>query len=161
MSDTQEIHAHIGQVKIGHEGQALHALLGSCIGIGFLWVPQRVYGLAHCLLSSSQAKSFEIGARHVDQAIHSLLELMNIGPDDRRGVHVFLAGGGNMTMPADADPKRLVGKANADFAKKIVREQKLRLCHTDLGGCNARKVVIDCSTGEFSINVIPRLGGAL
>lgn len=158
MTESTEVHARIGQVKIGREGQCLHALLGSCVGIGFLFADRKVYGLAHCLLSNSRAETHETGARHVDQAVHSLLKLMEIGPDERRRVHVILAGGGNMTMDEDADPKRLVGKTNADFAKKVIRENKLRLCDTDLGGTNARKVVIDCSTGDYSIKSIPRLG---
>ncbi len=160
MTPENELHAQIGQVKIGREGQTLHALLGSCVGIGFLFPERGVYGLAHCLLSKSPEVPKNLGARHVDQAIYSLFELMELAAHDARKVQVIVAGGGNMTMPDATAPSRLVGSINAEFAKKKLREQRLNIVHDDLGGNNARKVVIDCTTGTFNIKHIPKLGAA-
>lgn len=157
MTPKNELHAHIGQVKIGRSGQFLHALLGSCIGIGFLHHDKGVYGLAHCLLSESPTAPTKIGARYVDQAVFSLMKLMEIGDEERRRVHVFIAGGGNMTRASEESSKRLVGTINAEFAKKVLRERRLRLIHEDVGGQNGRKVIIDCSTGDYKIKTIPRM----
>ena len=159
MTPENEHHAQIGQVKIGRPGDYLHALLGSCIGIGVLHPDEEVYGLAHCLLSESPEPIKKIGARHVDQAVYSLMKLMDIHEENRRRVNVFIAGGGNMTHAADST-SRLVGSVNSAFAKKILRQHRLRLIHEEVGGCNARKVIIDCSTGDFEIKNIPRLGAA-
>ena len=158
MTTVTELHAQIGQVKIGRPGDELHALLGSCIGIGFLHRDEQIYGLAHCLLSKSPKLTKQISGRYVDQAIFSLSRLIGVTPENRRRIHVFIAGGGNMTHGADADRNRLVGSTNSDFAKKTLREQRLRLIHEDVGGCNGRKVVIDCTTGDFTIKAIPRIG---
>ncbi len=160
MTPEDELHAQIGQVKIGRDGQALHALLGSCVGIGFLFPERGVYGLAHCLLSKSPDVPREIGARHVDQAIYSLFKLMELAAHDARKVQVILAGGSNMTMPTVTTQSRLVGAINAEFAKKKLIEHKLNIIHEDLGGTKARKVVIDCTRGEFAIKHIPKLGAA-
>lgn len=160
MTPANEHHAHIGQVKIGREGDYLHALLGSCIGIGVIHRDEGVYGLAHCLLSKSPKPLKEIGARHVDQAVYSLMKLMEINEENRRRVSVFIAGGGNMTRSADAAPSELVGSVNAKFAKKVLREHRLRLIEEEVGGCNARKIIIDCTTGDYEIKNIPRLGAA-
>ncbi|NQY15432.1 MAG: chemotaxis protein CheD [Henriciella sp.] len=160
MTPANELHAQIGQVKIGRPGEYLHALLGSCIGIGVLHPDEEVYGLAHCLLSKSPDPIKKIGARHIDQAVYSLMKLMDIHEENRRRVNVFIAGGGNMTRAPDATSDKLVGCVNFQFAKKLLREKRLRLIHEEVGGCNARKVIIDCSTGEFEINNIPRLGVA-
>eukprot|EP00903_Cladosiphon_okamuranus_P002593 g2591.t1 len=103
----------------------------------------------------------KIGARHVDQAIYSLMKLLDIHEENRRRVNVFIAGGGNMTRESDASPEKLVGSVNAEFAKKVLRQKRLRLIHEEVGGCNARKVIIDCATGEFEIKSIPRLGAAV
>ncbi len=158
MNERSELHAQIGEVRIGKQGQSLHALLGSCIGIGFMWPKRGIFGLAHCLLSQSPTITEEIGARHVDQAVRSLTKLMEIGPDDRRKIQVVLAGGGNMTMADATPPSQLVGSINAVFAKKFLKQAGFRVFHDDLGGSNARKVLIDCTTGEFTIRRIPRLG---
>ena len=160
MTPANEHHAQIGQVKIGRPGEYLHALLGSCIGIGVLHPDEQVYGLAHCLLSKSPDPIKKIGARHVDQAVYSLMKLMDIHEENRRRVNVFIAGGGNMTQAEDASTSRLVGSVNSEFAKKLLRQKRLRLIHEEVGGCNARKVIIDCSTGEYEIKNIPRLGSA-
>ncbi len=155
-----ELHVHIGEVKTGKEGDVLHALVGSCIAIGFLHKKRNICGLAHCLLSKSTSDKFEIGGRYVDQAIYSLLTLMEIPPEDVRNIRAIVAGGGNMTMPSNASRKKLVGSTNADFARKTLRERRIRITHEDLGGLNARKVIIDCSSNDFTVKDIPRLGAA-
>lgn len=156
VNDIQKIHVQIGEVKIGHAGQSLTAILGSCIGLGFLNPLKGVYGLAHCLLSKSQNISEEIGGRHVDQAIRSLQSLMELSQTDLRKLQVIIVGGANMTMPADTNPDRLVGSINARFAYKALRELGIRNIHEDVGGKHGRQVAIDCSSGEFTVASIPR-----
>lgn len=158
MSAPESLPVQIGQVKIGREGQELNAILGSCIGIGFLHKDRGVYGLAHALLAKSDGPTAKGDGRHVDQAIESLLKMMEIRDDERRKVRVFLCGGANMTKPVGTDPKRLVGSSNASFAKKAVKAAGMRVSHEDMGGENGRRVTIDCSSGEFEIATIPRLG---
>lgn len=158
MHSVQKIHVQIGEVKIGREGQILNAILGSCIGLGFLYPQKGVFGLAHCLLSRAKTETDEIGGRNVDQAIYSLQSLMDVSKLDFRKIQVIVAGGSNMTMPADTDPKRLVGSINANYAYKSVRALGLRNIHEDVGGELGRQVTIDCTSGEFSIASIPRSG---
>ncbi len=155
---SNDLHVHIGEVKIGTEGDTLHALLGSCIGIGFLYPETNHYGLAHCLLADSQKTKHTIGGRHVDQAVFSLCKLMKIDKVNVKKVRAVIVGGGNMTKPSDANSGRLVGSINADFAKKKLREERIKIIHEDLGGMFGRKIEIDCSTGKFTVNRIPRLG---
>lgn len=160
MSSIEKLHVQIGQVKVAGAGQSLEAILGSCIGIGFLCPSKGKYGLAHALLAKSTgpAQTKDSG-RHVDHAIQSLMSMLEIGQDERREVRVFLAGGANMTMPPGSDPSRLVGTVNANFARKALREAKLRVIEDETGGDNGRRVTIDCTSGEYSIQTIPRLGG--
>ena len=158
MTGVESLPVQIGQVKIGREGQSLNAILGSCIGLGFLHPTEGVYGLAHALLAESTGPKTKGDGRHVDHAIASLLDQMDISGKEKRKVQVFLAGGANMTLPEDTDPKRLVGRVNADYARKAVRQAGLRVTHDDTGGVLGRRVTIDCSTGEFAIASIPRLG---
>lgn len=156
---TEKLHVTIGKVKIGKAGQSLHAILGSCVGIGFLFIERGVFGLAHCLLSKSNTTSDELSGRHVDSAISSLSAMMELTPPDRRKVAVILAGGANMTMPDSTDPKRLVGRVNAEFALKTLKEFGFRVRHDDLGGNLGRQVTINCNDGTYDIAKIPRLGG--
>ncbi|KZY40296.1 chemotaxis protein CheD [Roseovarius sp. HI0049] len=159
MTTAQKIHVQIGEVKIGRPGDILTAILGSCIGLGFLYPARGIFGLAHCLLSDSGAVSDKIGGRHVDQAVRSLVSLMEIGPPDHKHIKAIVIGGANMTMPPDTDPRRLVGTTNSGSAYRAVRKLGLRNIHEDTGGVLGRQVTIDCTTGEFDVVQIPRLGG--
>ena len=159
MSVEASLPVQIGEVKIGRAGQSLNAILGSCIGLGFLHRDKGLYGLAHCLLANSGGQQSNKGdGRHVDQAILTLLREMEISDKEKRRVQVFIAGGANMTLPAETEAKRLVGRVNADFARKALRDAKLRIMRDDTGGQNGRRVTINCTTGEFTIESIPRLG---
>lgn len=160
MSETrlEHIPVQIGEVKVGRAGQSLNAILGSCIGLGFIAPKMGVCGLAHALLAKSSETSAKSDGRHVDQAIATLLDQMGVGPDDVRDVRTFIAGGANMTLPVGTDPARLVGATNADFARKALRAARLRIVHDDTGGEHGRRVTLDCTTGDFSIATIPRLG---
>jgi chemotaxis protein CheD len=83
---------------------------------------------------------------------------MDVTDQERRKLKVFIAGGANMTMPVGTAPKRLVGTVNADFTRKALKEAGLRLQKDDTGGHRGRRVVIDCTTGDYTINTIRRLG---
>lgn len=159
MTTLTKIHVQIGQVKTGKPGQILTAILGSCIGLGFLYPGRDIFGLAHCLLSDSGKVTDQIGGRHVDQAVRSLVSLMELKPPDYRHVKAIVVGGANMTMPPDTDPKRLVGTINSGSAYRAVRNLGLRNIYEDTGGVLGRQVTIDCTTGEFEVAQIPRLGG--
>lgn len=159
MSGGEKLHVTIGQVKIGRAGQSLHAILGSCIGIGVLFPDRGLYGLSHCLLSQGDTVTKDAPGRHVNTAIETLAEMMELTPPDRRKVRVIVAGGANMTMPKGTDPKRLVGSANASYALKALKEAGFRVQHDDLGGLQGRQVTINCDEGSYTIANIPRLGG--
>ena len=45
--NNKNCNVHIGEVKTGSGDVELQTILGSCIGIGFLWKKRGVYGLAH------------------------------------------------------------------------------------------------------------------
>lgn len=158
-TDTEKLHVKIGQVKTGQPGQCLTAILGSCIGLGVLDPDNGICGLAHCLLSKSDQLDETIGGRHVDQAIYSLMRLMDLDRSRLRKLQGIVVGGANMTLPEDADPTRMVGKANAEFAYKALREAGMRRIHEDVGGMLGRQITIDCNNGEFAVAAIPRLGG--
>lgn len=159
MTTVTKIHVQIGEVKTAGPGQVLTAILGSCIGLGLLYPPRQVFGLAHCLLSNSGGTSPEISGRHVDQALRSLVSLMRLTPQEMPKVQAIVVGGANMTMPVDTDPARLVGCVNSRSAYKAVRALRIRNIHEDIGGVSGRQVFIDCTTGTFEVRAIPRLGG--
>jgi len=152
-----ELNVHIGEVRVAKNGETLKAILGSCVGVGFLWRAQSMYGLAHCLLPEAPTRSFEINGRFVDQAIASLVAMMKIREAEREEIEAVLAGGGNMTSPTHSDTEKLVGTNNSRVAERELKRLGIRILHRDLGGDVGRKISIDGRDGSFHIDRVPRL----
>ena len=152
---TTTLDVHIGEVKISQNGETLKAILGSCVGIALIWESRSKCGLAHCLLPKQPQPSDKIGARYVDQAFQSLVELMKISAIDAPKVRVVVVGGGNMT--GGNNKKRLVGASNFESAMAEVKSRGFRLLHSDGGGTLGRKIVVDGTKLSFNVESIPRI----
>jgi len=152
----EDKNAHIGEIKIGSGDDHLHCLLGSCVGVAFLWKKKDLYGLAHCLLPYPPKETDSLSSRFVNQAVLLLIEKMGIGLSDYRNIEVILAGGANMTKPLDTPNEKLVGFMNSEQATASIKKLKLRVIHTDFGGHFGRKITINCSDSSFNIKILPR-----
>lgn len=151
---NQDIHVKIGEVKICGPGNRLKATLGSCVGIAFIWKKEKLFGLAHCLLPSTDQAHSEIGARYVPQAITSLLRLMKLEKINYNEVEVVLAGGANMLAQLSASNLNQVGELNAAAARAILKALGFSILIEDLGGNLGRQIFIDCSEATVDIKKI-------
>lgn len=157
MKENQILNVHIGEIKIAKNGETLKAILGSCVGIGFIWKKKGICGLAHCLLPENPERSFSISGRYVDQAIASLFAMMKIGPKDIEEIEVLFVGGGNMTNPNATDNSKLVGSQNLLIAERELKRKGMNIVFYEQADCQGRKVSIDSSTGTYRVEIIPRL----
>lgn len=139
----------MGEVKIGASSDMLEAILGSCVGIAFIWKKGGRCGLAHCLLPEAPGERAGFGARYVSQAVPSLLSLMGAEPDDYEDIDVVVAGGASMFD--FKSPCFQVGSRNCAAAQKYLAKLGLRVAYRDLGGCCGRSISIDCGTQNFVI----------
>lgn len=154
---TKTHYVHIGEVKIAKRGECLKAILGSCVGIAFLWPEKQICGLAHCLLPQSHKPTHLIGARFVDQAVRSLTSLMKVSPFDVNKVEAVVVGGGNMTSPKDSNESELVGASNFRNAMHLVESLNIKVVHSDSGGNLGRTLLIDAYEFNFQVDLIPRI----
>lgn len=160
-------HVGMGQLSVGTHGEQLQALLGSCIGIGFLWKNGPCCGLAHCLLPEAPGADSSLGARYVSQAVPSLLRLMGVRQADYADIEVVLAGGASMFGPAHAHGRLQVGRQNAQAAQKYLDQCGLSVSFCALGGRHGRQLLIDCARHSYAVTDvvappewIPRKEGA-
>ncbi|MES2163445.1 MAG: chemotaxis protein CheD [Pseudomonadota bacterium] len=142
----------MGKLEIGaHSGQ-LQALLGSCVGIAFLWKKRGCCGLAHCLLPEAPDRQCDTEARYVSQAVPSLLRLMGATEADYPDIEVVVAGGAHMF--GRRAPRLQVGQQNAAAAHKYLRECGLNVSYCRLGGKCGRTLTIDCATQSYAVTDI-------
>jgi chemotaxis protein CheD len=145
----ERLEVAMGELKIGDGNVQLHAILGSCVGIGFIWKRRGRCGLAHCLLPEAPAGLNTLGARYVSQAVPSLLTLMGAREADYRDIEVVLAGGASMFKAESQFFK--VGQRNAEAALKYMAQRGLRMACTDLGGNSGRQMFIDSGQRGYVI----------
>ncbi|GGC84810.1 chemotaxis protein CheD [Undibacterium terreum] len=142
----------MGEVKVGAHHDLLQAVLGSCVGIGFIWKKAGRCGLAHCLLPEAPTPVANLGARYVNQAVPSLLKLMRAKEEDYPDIEVILTGGAQMLK--NPSPLFQVGQLNCAAAKKYLTQTGLQVAYCDLGGKCGRKILIDCADQSYSITEI-------
>ena len=158
-------HVGMGQLSVGTQGEQLQALLGSCIGIGFIWKNGPCCGLAHCLLPEAPGTDNALGARYVSQAVPSLLRLMGVRQADYADIDVVLAGGASMFGPRSG--RLQIGRQNAEAAQKYLDQCGLHVSFCALGGRHGRQLLIDCASRSYAVTdvvtqpeLIPRKEGA-
>lgn len=146
------LQVQIGKLEVGDRSDQLHALLGSCVGIAFLWKKRGCCALAHCLLPEAPERESEFGARYVSQAVPSLLRLMGATEADYPDIEVVVAGGAHMFQ--HQTPRLQVGQRNAAAAHKYLRQWGLNVCYCRLGGHHGRTITVDCATQSFAVTDI-------
>lgn len=150
-----EHHVRIGQIKVGAGDEVLKTVLGSCVGIALLWPAKGKYALAHCLLPFATGKD-DRPSRYVDQAVPRMLELLEVGPDDISAL-VAVVGGGARMMEADkVYLKFVVGDENLRMARKTLEEAGIHIVAFEPGVDRGTKMRIDCRTGGFEIERLPK-----
>jgi chemotaxis protein CheD len=148
----RSVHVGIGELKIGGRSDRLQALLGSCVGIAFIWEKRNRCGLAHCLLPEAPGAQAEMGARYVSQAVPALLRLMGACVADYPDIRVVVAGGANMLNACSS--RFQIGQQNADAAEKYLRQRGLDIQYCDVGGKCGRTIVIDGGNHSYMVNDI-------
>jgi chemotaxis protein CheD len=154
------INVHIGEIKIAKNGEVLKTILGSCVGIGFIWKQKNLCGLAHCLLPETPIKTFEIGGRYVNQAVPALMAMMKIHEENISEIEVVIAGGGNMTNASEDKSENLVGSQNIKMALSELQKRGFRILQNKTGGHVGRKITIYGASLTYQIESIPRIASA-
>lgn len=148
----------MGQLKIGARSERLQAMLGSCVGIAFIWRKGGCCGLAHCLLPEAPAATrlrAPIGppaARYVSEAVPSLLRMMGAREADYPDIEVILAGGANMLQGRSS--RLQIGQQNVAAAQKYLQQLGLSVRYCRLGGKHGRTMLIDCARQTYVVNDI-------
>lgn len=146
----------IGQLAVASSPTLMKTTLGSCVGLALLWRERDCYGMAHCLLPQSPEHSADMGARYVDQAIASLLRLLQAKPEHHKEIEAHLAGGGNMMqrmLPQGSRPH--IGQLNVEAAMRHLEQRGITVRSADVGGCQARQMWVDCANARVGITRVP------
>lgn len=129
--------------------------LGSCIGLTLYDPVAKIGGLVHYMLpDSTKLKNNSNIAKFGDTGIRELYKKMiEKGASPTRMV-AKIAGGAKMFEVSGLSSIGNVGERNAEEAKLILKELKVRLVAEDTGLNYGRTVVLNCENGEYLIKAV-------
>ena len=129
--------------------------LGSCIGLTLYDPVAKIGGLVHDMLpDSTKLKNNSNIAKFGDTGIRELYKKMiEKGASPTRMV-AKIAGGAKMFEVSGLSSVGNVGERNAEEAKLILKELKVRLVAEDTGLNYGRTVVLNCENGEYLIKAV-------
>lgn len=129
--------------------------LGSCIGLTLYDPVAKIGGLVHYMLpDSTKLKNNSNIAKFGDTGIRELYKKMiEKGASPSRMV-AKIAGGAKMFEVSGLSSVGNVGERNAEEAKIILKELKVRLVAEDTGLNYGRTVVLNCENGEYLIKSV-------
>lgn len=152
-----DVHVKIGEAKTGAPGERLRAVLGSCVGIAFIWREKNLFGLAHCLLPDCDKPYTTPNAKFVNHAVPTLMALMKIRSENIDEIEVHIAGGGNMMPQHYQNFKDDVGSLNIQAARKTLKQYGFRIKTEEVGGFNGRQIFLDCSHASVDVKTIEKV----
>ena len=146
----------MAELNIAKSPDSLTTLgLGSCIGLTLYDPVAKIGGLVHYMLpDSTKLKNNSNIAKFGDTGIRELYKKMiEKGASPTRMV-AKIAGGAKMFEVSGLSSVGNVGERNAEEAKIILKELKVRLVAEDTGLNYGRTVVLNCENGEYLIKSV-------
>lgn len=139
----------MGEMRVTADGDKMHTLLGSCVGLALFDRRQQIGGLAHILLPESRGSGGN-PAKFVDSAVPALMEAMRQIASQELRLIAKLAGGASMF--AATGPER-IGTQNVTACEVLLKELRIPLVARHCGGEKGRRMAFDTQSGKVVIEI--------
>jgi chemotaxis protein CheD len=139
--------------KVAANQGLLMTVLGSCVSVCLLDVPNAVTGMNHFMLpeygvlsvsqTDTELNAASLNARYGSQAMELLINRMLDFGASRKSLQAYVFGGASV-LKSFAN----IGKENVDFALAYLARERIRVISHDVGGTAPRRIYIDLETGQ-------------
>lgn len=147
----------IAEYKIVKEPQKIMTIgLGSCCGVILYDEINKIAGLVHILLSSSQNEKKLINeAKYADTGIVALYEDMKKLGANPRFIKAKLAGGAHMfSFNSSSSSVFTIGEKNVKACKEMLTKLNIKIVSEDTLGSCGRTVVFDTTTNKLHVKSV-------
>lgn len=154
-----------GELYVSSRPAEIHTILGSCVSVA-LFHPQRQLGaMSHgifpfreCTHPPSGLKVCRSMGDYVSCSLKFMLAWFDHLGIPNRELDVKLFGGAAMFhLPGTPQASSTaIGRSNVETAMDMIRDQKLRLISSDVGGPWGRKIIFHSGTGKVKLKRIHR-----
>lgn len=150
--DTKAVKILPGEYHANGDNTAITTVLGSCVSVCLYDAVSGVGGMNHYMLpgeTGEAGRSASGSPRYGTHAMKLLLEhLLRLGAV-RASLEAKVFGAGRV-MDGMSD----VGRQNADFALRYLKEQRIRVAAVDVGDVFPRKICFLPATGQVFVKRI-------
>lgn len=140
----------MGELKLLQGSGVLRTLLGSCVGLALYDLRNRVGGLAHIVLPSSNGLGSPPG-KFADTAIPELIRRLEQSGGRLRNLAAKFAGGANMFATTSMNA---VGDQNIAMVELLLRNAGIPVLGRHCGGKQGRRMAFDVETGKVTVEVV-------
>lgn len=128
--------------------------LGSCIGICISDPVEKVGGMAHIMLPTSNGHPGVNPAKYADTAVELMIQdILRLGAKKMR-LRAKIAGGAQMfSFPGKTNVLK-IGDRNAEAVEVELKRLGIPLLVADVGGSFGRTIHFDVGTGDLKIRTI-------
>ena len=142
-----------GDFCVTNQEVVLTTVLGSCIAV-CIYDPSMGYGGMNHFMLPKLTGDFDLDKplRYGLFAMEQLINQLWKSGCKKHNLKLKVIGGGRM-MDGFSD----IGKLNIEFIEQYVKDEKLDLIASDLGGDYARKLAFFPATGRLLVNRIPSI----
>lgn len=146
----------LSEIYVGKEGENIITVgLGSCVGVIIYDDKNKIFGLAHIMLSdSTQFKNVQNIGKYVDLAIPELIRQVIKNGALRKNLKCKLTGGASMFNFSDTSLISDIGKRNVIKAREVLLKEKIEIISEDVFGTKGRRISINTSTGEIFVKMV-------
>ncbi len=150
VSVAETTNVGMAQVRVARDSGQLVAVLGSCVGVAVFHPESHIGALAHVVLPDSGGRGGS-PSKYADTVLPLLIQLLGEA-GARQGPYVVkLAGGASMFgRPGNAS----IGEKNVRAILAAAERAGLTIAAKHLGGGKGRRVMLDCATGNFTVQIV-------
>lgn len=140
----------MGELGVLQGTGILRTLLGSCIGLVLFDQRNRVGGLAHIVLPTSNGSDHAPG-KYANTAIPELIRQIEQSGGRQRNLAAKFAGGANMFATAN---QNAVGDQNLAMVELLLKEAGIPVLGRHCGGKQGRRMAYDVGTGIVTVEMV-------
>lgn len=123
----------------------VHTILGSCVSVCFWDNKLKVGGMCHYMLPYWNGEGLA-SPKYGNIAIEKLLEKMYSFGCQKKNILAKVFGGGEVIETRN--PQFHIGQRNIELAWVQLKELKINVVSSSIGGKNGRKIIFNTETGE-------------
>ncbi len=141
------IDVNTGEVKVATEGTILRSVaIGSCVAVAAINFKRKIGAMVHIMLPGSAPQHSLEKTKYAFDGIEQLLNQMFETGASMDEIEVCLVGGGNVLKKEDDT----ICEANIESTAQILKEKKIPVMASVLGGTKRKSVFLDIENGCIS-----------